>query len=761
MADFDHVKIAVRCRPLLEEERSRIQVIIKTDEENDKLIAFYPESKEGLLYNYDYFFPEETSQLDVFQVVGQEMVALCMGGYNSCCIGYGPSAAGKTHTFFGSKQEHGLIQMTTKELFDQIKAEPENIQYDVTFTYWEMNADHIRDALNIANKENLPVRKNPKHGGIYIPNLTEVSVNSWDELDNCIMTGNITRIKLAAERQARWHGFLKLKLVKHDKNNPDKIYTSTMLFGHLKGPDRVGQKGAQGTVMKHGSSVNKSITLLGAAMQHVVEMRRRKLNSVLADETLDYEQTQAKLAQTQKELLKDSESLFAECKLTQILTEAFNGGTGTILLANVSATDYHETTDTLENLQNAQQIQVALKQNVQTTKTGFVHKKLQDVQQQVPENPLAEGHPLTELEEKVKVLAEKYDHLLQGTERPETPPQQMPEVAPQELPRGQRWKQSDAKANKHGTRSTVYIPTSRGGKNTYKGQWANSLKAGYGEQITELSKYVGEWGGGLRDGEGTLHVRKSKTDEWKRIYKGSWRADKRHGYGTNWYDNGDIYEGYWQDGKRSGVGKLYIINGDKIEGQWRNDKTEGWATLYLKNGDWFEGHWHNGLREGPGVWYYESKEQLYIGQWHLGVAKCGTVEDMERKEDNTNSHFLPRVGVLCVDKVLDDTKDKLKRQRELISGGLGEQSLDYSLCEDDMEDDIPEEDSARLGGEDVPSPTKKGAAGMADTLQQDIEEYIEAVGDDIGGDSFAQIKKLHKQQAAAADGAAAAKMASY
>ena len=114
-ADFDHVKVAIRCKPLSEEEKRRVQVIIKTD--GDKLIAFYPESKEGLLYNYDYFFPEETTQLDVFRVVGHEMVELCINGQNSCCIGYGASAAGKTHTLFGSDQEHGLIQMATKELF--------------------------------------------------------------------------------------------------------------------------------------------------------------------------------------------------------------------------------------------------------------------------------------------------------------------------------------------------------------------------------------------------------------------------------------------------------------------------------------------------------------------------------------------------------------------------------------------------------------------------------------------------------------------
>ena len=55
-SSFDHIKIAIRERPLSEEEKGAVQVMLRTD--NEKLIAFYPESKEGLVYNYDYFYPE-------------------------------------------------------------------------------------------------------------------------------------------------------------------------------------------------------------------------------------------------------------------------------------------------------------------------------------------------------------------------------------------------------------------------------------------------------------------------------------------------------------------------------------------------------------------------------------------------------------------------------------------------------------------------------------------------------------------------------
>eukprot|EP00906_Rhabdomonas_costata_P018726 RCo027306 len=277
--EFDHVKVAIRCKPLSEEEKKNVQIVIKTD--GDKLIAFYPESKEGLLYNYDYFFPESSGQADLYQVVGTELVDLVMQGYNSCCLSYGPSSGGKTHTLFGSDTEHGLIQLTTAELFRRIESAPPTKKSEVSVSYWEMSGDEARDALNLKDPDRpMEVRKNNTLG-VYIPGLTEESVCCWEELDELLMRGNLVRIRLSKARTARWHGFLRVRVVQTDSEAPDTILSSTLTFVHLKGPDRVGQRGATGSVLKQGSSINRSISLLGAAMLQAVDLRRRKLSGLL------------------------------------------------------------------------------------------------------------------------------------------------------------------------------------------------------------------------------------------------------------------------------------------------------------------------------------------------------------------------------------------------------------------------------------------------------------------------------------------------
>eukprot|EP00759_Apiculatamorpha_spiralis_P043424 PhF_6_TR40810/c0_g1_i1/m.61684 len=286
--DFDHVRIAIREKPLSDDEKNHIQVVLRTD--NDKLIAFYPDSKEGLLYNYDYFFPEDATQLDLFQTLGLEIVHRVMGGASSSLIAYGPSNSGKTHSLFGSDRESGLIQLTCRELFQQIANDSANTRYDVKFCYWEMNNDEIRDALDVDNTTNLMVRKNPQQeklyggGGIYIPGLTVIDVATWEDLDAYIMKGNVHRIQLSEQRGARWHGFMKLYISSTPREDGAICTSRTLTFVQLKGPDRVGQKGARGEVFRQGSSINKSISILGSAILQATRLRRTAVKKWIGGE---------------------------------------------------------------------------------------------------------------------------------------------------------------------------------------------------------------------------------------------------------------------------------------------------------------------------------------------------------------------------------------------------------------------------------------------------------------------------------------------
>jgi hypothetical protein len=610
------------------------------------------------------------------------MVDIVLAGYSTNCLTFGPSATGKTHTLFGSDHEPGLIQSTTKDLYRRIDDDHNN-EYRVSFSYWEMNCDSIKDALNVDNPLPLNVRRDKS--GIFVTNLTRLEVSTWEELDEMLMQGNIKRIQMSEQRNARWHGFVKLYIESVDRSSRTMKITRTLTFAQLKGPDRVGQKGARGEVLKHGSNINKSISLLTSAVLHAVEFRRKGIRSVSTEED-------------HRALIERSESFFMESKFTQLMSQCLCGLEACFVIGTVCALDYHETTDALENLQNMQQLTASLRQQGELTREGRLLKQLSKAEEQLPRHNLASGHPLNEIEERVARIKAKLTGANTddgSAKKSEIPPPYVPQHV-------QQWKQSVIKSKLHGDRATVYIPTGSA-SHTYKGQWSRGKKEGFGEHITETNKYCGEYKEGLREGEGTLWVRKSREGEWTRVYKGSWRQDKRHGRGINYYSSGDVYDGFFENGLRSAIGKLFLANGDRIEGQFRNDMVEGWATLYVKNGDWFEGYWSQGMREGPGVWYYESKQQCLRGEWSKNIPRFGVVEDLPGKETSEKSSFLPRVELLDYESVLQDEKDKLddrrRREREARGESWDPPAPPHYDFEDQREDG---------GSNDEPIPSSEG-----------------------------------------------------
>ena len=82
-------------------------------------------------------------------------------------------------------------------------------------------------------------------------------------------------------------------------------------------------------------------------------------------------------------------------------------------------------------------------------------------------------------------------------------------------------------------------------------------------------------------------------------YKGEYKDNKRHGYGTYiWKDKkskGQKYVGYWKNNRMHGKGKMTFSNGDRYVGEFKNDKYDGEGTYIYNNGNQQEGIWKDGF----------------------------------------------------------------------------------------------------------------------------------------------------------------------
>ena len=149
---------------------------------------------------------------------------------------------------------------------------------------------------------------------------------------------------------------------------------------------------------------------------------------------------------------------------------------------------------------------------------------------------------------------------------------------------------------------------------TYKGEWRGNQRHGYGSLTTSSWIYEGDFQAGKQSGQGQLFLRQPDNST-HRAYSGDWRNGKREGVGVYFYTDGSRYEGQWQGGLRHGNGTLFFPSGDTYTGGWDRGQQSGFGSLVKVNGDVYEGMYVRGRREGQGMYYYNEKDKMFDGEW--------------------------------------------------------------------------------------------------------------------------------------------------
>ena len=75
------------------------------------------------------------------------------------------------------------------------------------------------------------------------------------------------------------------------------------------------------------------------------------------------------------------------------------------------------------------------------------------------------------------------------------------------------------------------------------------------------------------------------TQNLKKLYRGGWQGNVRHGHGLMTYPDGRIYEGQWVEDSREGFGTLtYPGVSRQYAGEWETDRRDGYGVmLYGRN----------------------------------------------------------------------------------------------------------------------------------------------------------------------------------
>eukprot|EP00729_Bicosta_minor_P001872 gene1872-7943_t len=304
--------------------------------------------KEDRSFTYDHSFwsgnPADTHYADqnhVYQSIGVGLLDNAFNGYNACIFAYGQTGSGKTYTMMGPDEEPGLIPRICNEMFLRIDQNTDqNVKYKVECSYMEIYNERVRDLLAMSNrKQNLKVREH-KVMGPYVEGLRTFAVSDYRAIEALIGEGTKARVTAATamnDESSRSHAVFNVVLTEStfdelSGNTGEK--QSRICLVDLAGSERVWRTGAEGTRLKEGGSINKSLTTLGLVISH------------LAD-----------IAQGKK--VKDHFIPYRDSVLTWLLKENLGGNSKTVMIATVSPSwdSYEETLSTLRYADTAKKIQ--------------------------------------------------------------------------------------------------------------------------------------------------------------------------------------------------------------------------------------------------------------------------------------------------------------------------------------------------------------------------------------------------------------------
>ncbi|XP_064632351.1 uncharacterized protein LOC135490785 isoform X2 [Lineus longissimus] len=272
-----NIRVFARCR-----HDSRVDCALRFP--NSEEIQAPPTSGTKKAFKFDKVFTPKSTQAEVFEDT-LPIIMSCVDGYNVCILAYGQTGSGKTFTMMGPEKDPGVNVRSIRELL-KICNEREKIKYTLKCSMVEIYNETIQDLLS-SNVQALEIRSQGK--SIQIPNITEMPVNTLDDIKEIIEKGDKNRHVASTKMNStssRSHLVMMINVEGHD--NVSKATTKGVLtLCDLAGSERIGKTEASGQRLVEAAAINKSLSSLGQVFSALrtnqlhVPYRNSKLTHIL------------------------------------------------------------------------------------------------------------------------------------------------------------------------------------------------------------------------------------------------------------------------------------------------------------------------------------------------------------------------------------------------------------------------------------------------------------------------------------------------
>ena len=218
------VKVMVRCRPMNSKEIAKSKFIFSSNPNKTNLtlppppflylcvdcesvievdkptnqIIIRPHGKEGdeKIFAYDSVYGVDSTQREIYDETAFPLVESVLGGYNGTIFAYGQTGCGKTHTMAGKHADpnhKGIIPNAFDHIYGCIDDDKNSTKkFLVRCSYVEIYQEEIRDLLGSDPNLKLDLKEDPNKG-VYVKDLTILTVKSIKEIDTLMEKGNSLR----------------------------------------------------------------------------------------------------------------------------------------------------------------------------------------------------------------------------------------------------------------------------------------------------------------------------------------------------------------------------------------------------------------------------------------------------------------------------------------------------------------------------------------------------------------------------------------
>lgn len=317
----EKILVTVRVRPLSSRELQQ-QDVMAWDCTDDRTIiqrpppANLPERSphhHPKSYTFDHVFGPESVTQQVYEEGARDVALSALSGINATIFAYGQTSSGKTFTM------RGITENAVSDMYSYIEKHCER-DFVIKISALEIYNEVVKDLLNTDNSSGpLRLMDDPEKGTI-IERLVEDNVRDIKHLHQVLSIVEAHRQvgeTMLNETSSRSHQIIRLTVESYPRDIPNgglvKSLVANLNLVDLAGSERASQTQSEGTRLKEGCHINRSLLTLTTIIRKLSGQGRAKSGHLP----------------------------YRDSKLTRILQNSLGGNARTAIICTMSPAQTH------------------------------------------------------------------------------------------------------------------------------------------------------------------------------------------------------------------------------------------------------------------------------------------------------------------------------------------------------------------------------------------------------------------------------------